>query len=125
MKKTKYPILDMLKNKETMSPGTFWSECGILVITYFTVVLVLAMVLSATLTVSIDLVTRMVEYIALGMIPLWCIPLARNSRLRLRDAGYTAKAYLWLLLPVVGWLIFVILLCRRSAPRKPDGTMLK
>ena len=33
----------------------------------------------------------------------------------LRDAGFTAKSYLWLLLPVVGWLIFIVKrLCARS-----------
>ena len=39
---------------------------------------------------------------------------------RLRDAGYSAKSYLWLLLPIVGWTVFVIRLCAKTAKRKPE-----
>ena len=124
MSKKKYPILDMLKDKETMSAGMFWSEFGIQVVSYFCAVLIVAMILSATLNTSTEKVIQIVEYTALCMVPLFCIPIIRNTKRRLRDAGYTAKAYLWLLLPVIGWLIFVFLLLKKSVPRKPDGTMM-
>ena len=124
MNKKKYPILHMLKSKETMSVGLFWSNFFLQVISYFSAVIIMSIILSVTLSESTETVTKIVEYTALGMIPLWCIPIARNTRRRLRDAGYSAKAYLWLLLPVVGWVIFIALMFAKSLPRTPDGTFL-
>lgn len=33
---------------------------------------------------------------------------------RLRDAGYSWLSYFWLLLPIVGWIIFIVRLCKKS-----------
>lgn len=120
----KYPILRRLKNKETMSAAMFWSEFFMKVISYFCAVILMVIVLSVVLDLSTEKLSLIAEYVAIGMIPLWCIPIARNTKCRLRDAGYTAKAYLWLLLPVVGWAVFIVLMCAKSQPRKPDGTFL-
>lgn len=103
-----------LKQKLSMTPSVFWSEFGVKMISYLCVAILMAMVLSAVLPMSTEQITRIVEYAALGLAVLWCIPIARNTRYRLRDAGYTAKAYLWLLLPIVGWLIFIALLFAKS-----------
>lgn len=35
---------------------------------------------------------------------------------RLRDAGHTWLSYFWLLLPVIGWIIFIVRLCKKSIP---------
>lgn len=103
-----------LKLKRTMSVGAFWSECGVKVISYICAAIVLAIILSVTLPLSTEKLTDVTEYAAVVLAVLWCIPIARNTRYRLRDAGYTAKAYLWLLLPIVGWVIFVALLFAKS-----------
>lgn len=121
MIKSKYPILRNLRKKERMTVGMFWSECGVQVISYICAVIIMTLILSVTLTVSTEKLMRICEYTACGMIPLWCIPIAINTRRRLRDAGLTAKAYLWLLLPVIGWLVFVALLCKKGLPRMPEG----
>ncbi len=124
MLKRNYPIFRELKKKERMSVGIFWSECGMQVISYLCAVVVMTMILSVTLSVTTEKLTQICEYASLGLAVLWCIPIAINTRRRLRDAGLTAKAYLWLLLPVLGWLIFVALLCKKSLPRNADGTLL-
>ena len=59
----------------------------------------------------IELIDRIMPFLAL----VWMIPIAALTRRRLRDAGFTAKSYLWLLLPVVGWVIFLVRLCRDTA----------
>ena len=62
-----------------------------------------------------DQVITVVE-LAVAVMSLLCvISLAALSRRRLRDVGYGAKSYLWLLLPVVGWIIFLARLCSKSA----------
>ncbi len=114
----------MLKRKETMSAAVFWSELCLKIISYFCAVIIMILILSSVLDETTERLTLIVEYVALGMVPLWCIPIARNTRCRLRDAGYTAKAYLWLLLPIVGWIVFIVLMCAKSLPRTPDGTFL-
>ena len=81
---------------------------------YICAAIVLAIILSVTLPLSTEKLTDVTEYAAVVLAVLWCIPIARNTRYRLRDAGYTAKAYLWLLLPIVGWVIFVALLFAKS-----------
>lgn len=123
MNQKKKLLLRKLRCEERMSVGIFWSECGISVISYLCAVIVMMMILSAALTVSPEKLNRIVEYAACAMAVLWCIPIARNTRRRLRDAGYSAKTYLWLLLPVIGWIVFIVLLCAKSIPRKPDGSV--
>lgn len=120
MMKRKYTVLRKLKGAERMSVGIFWSECAVQVISYLCAVVVMTMVLSLTLPVSTEKLTRIVHYVAYGMIFVWCIPIVRNTRRRLRDAGYSAKAYLWLLLPFVGWLVFVVLLCKKGSLQRPE-----
>lgn len=56
-------------------------------------------------------------YIANSLV--WFMHIVAMSRRRLRDAGFTAKSYLWLLLPGVGLFIFVVRrLCAYSAESK-------
>lgn len=39
---------------------------------------------------------------------------------RMHDAGHSGWWWLWLLLPVIGWIIVLITLCRRSEPRENE-----
>ena len=109
-----------LKQKQRMGVARFWSECGVQLISYLCASIIMTMVLSVTVKVSTERLTRIVEYCACGLAVLWCIPIIRNTRFRLRDAGYTAKSYLWLLLPIVGWIIFIARLFAKSAEQKPN-----
>ena len=118
--KKKDNILRSLKRRQVMPVGKFWSECAIGAISYLCALVVMMIVLSSVLDVDTERLTQIVNYAACVLAVLWCIPIARNSRRRLRDAGYSAKAYLWLLLPVVGWLVFLVLLCKKGKLRTPE-----
>ena len=119
-----YLRMRKLRGKERMSAGVFWSECAMQAISYFCAVIIMMIIVSVTVQADTERLTEIASHIALAMVPLWCVPIARNSRYRLRDAGYSAKAYLWLLLPVIGWIVFIVLLCKKGLPRKGDGTLL-
>ena len=121
MPKSKYPILEQLRAKETMSAGAFWGDLCIKLISCFCCVIVMLILLSVLLPFSTEQTNQIAIYASIVLAVLWCIPIARNTKRRLRDAGYGPKAYLWLLLPVLGWLIFVILLCKKGLPRMPEG----
>ena len=103
-----------------IEPAQFWSEIAIRFISYFCAVIILCIVLSASMTAdTADIVAR-VNILAPILGLMWLIPIAALTRRRLRDAGYSAKSYLWLLLPVAGWIVFVIRLCSRTVPRKKE-----
>ena len=124
MIKSKYPIFRKLRANQTMTAGIFWSECATQFIGWFCTVILMLIVLSVALQGSVEQISRIGEYMAIALALLWCIPLARNTRYRLRDAGYGPKTYLWLLLPVIGWILFIVRLCAKSLPRKGDGTFI-
>lgn len=107
-----------LNIKDTMTVSQFWTEFGLKLIGYLCAVIIMVIILSVTLDVSTERLSVICEWVACGMAVLWCIPIARNTWLRFRDAGYSAKVYLWLLFPVIGWVIFLVLLCTK---RKPAG----
>ena len=119
--KRKYSVLRGLKGRQRMGAGTFWSECAIGAISYLCADIIMVMVLSVALPVSEETLTQTVNICAAVLAVLWCIPALRRTRMRLRDAGYTAKAYLWLLLPVAGWLVFAGLMCAKSLPQTPEN----
>ena len=106
-----------------MSVATFWSECAIKVISYLCALIILMMILSVALPVSAEKLSEIMNYVAVIVGVLWCIPIARNTRYRLRDAGYSPKAYLWLLLPVVGWIVFIVILCGKGIPQTPESSV--
>ena len=124
MRNQKYPILQKLRANQAMTVGAFWSDCFIKAISCFCSIIVMLILLSVILPFSTERINQIAGYVSIVLAILWCIPIARNTRYRLRDAGYSPKAYLWLLLPVIGWIIFIALLCAKSLPRKADGTFL-
>ena len=103
-----------------ITPGQFWSEIAIRLISFFCAVIILCMVLSAKMTGDSAEIVAMANKLVPILALLWLIPIAALTRRRLRDAGYSAKSYLWLLLPIVGWIVFVIRLCAKTAKRKPE-----
>ena len=103
-----------------ITPAQFWSEIAIRLISFFCAVIILCMVLSAKMTGDSAEIVAMANKLVPILALLWLIPIAALTRRRLRDAGYSAKSYLWLLLPIVGWIVFVIRLCTKTAKRKPE-----
>ena len=103
-----------------ITPAQFWSEIAIRLISFFCAVIILCMVLSAKMTGDSAEIVAMANKLVPVLGILWLIPVAALTRRRLRDAGYSAKSYLWLLLPIVGWIVFVIRLCAKTAKRKPE-----
>ncbi len=103
-----------------ISRGQFLSEIVMRFIGYFCAVIMLCMVLSATLPLDTEELISLVHILVPILAVLWLIPIIILSRRRLRDAGYSAKSYLWLLVPVVGVIVFLVRLCSRTVPRKPE-----
>ena len=63
---------------------------------------------------------KFVSYFLVGISYIWSIATtipswALNVR-RLHDSGRSAFHLLWLLLPIIGWIIYIILLCQKSEP---------
>ena len=119
--KRKYIILRKLQASRRMTSGMFWSEFAVTAISYLCSLIILLMILSVALPVSAERLSELMDYIAIVVAVLWCIPIARNTSFRLRDAGYGPKAYLWLLLPVIGWVVFIALMFAKSIPATADS----
>ena len=119
--KRKYTIRRKLQASRRMTASLVWSECAVTVISYLCSLIILMMILSVALPVSSERLSEIMNYVAIALALLWCIPIARNTRFRLRDAGYGPKAYLWLLLPVIGWLIFIVILFAKSIPATDES----
>jgi len=100
-----------------ISPGQFWSEIAMRIIGFFCATIILCIVLSATVPTDTEGVIALVNFWVPILGILWFIPVVVLTRRRLRDAGYSARSYLWLLLPVAGWIVFVVRLCAPTAPR--------
>jgi uncharacterized membrane protein YhaH (DUF805 family) len=77
-------------------------------------------VVSVTVPADTNSIIALVNILVPILGILWLIPIVILTRRRLRDAGYSAKSYLWLLVPIVGQIVFVVRLCRPTVPRKPD-----
>ena len=96
----------------------FWSEIPMKLISFFCAAIVLCIVVSVAVPAETQQIINLVHMLIPILGVIWMIPVAALSRRRLRDAGLSAKTYFWLLLPVIGWIVFIIKLCARSAPRK-------
>jgi uncharacterized membrane protein YhaH (DUF805 family) len=121
--KRKDDILRKLKKNRRMSVGTFWMEVGTRAVSYLCAVIVMTMILSAVLPGSVRQVNQICIYAAIGLATIWAIPFIRFTRMRLRDIGFSPKAYLWLLLPVIGWIVFAGLMCRKGTPQTPESAV--
>ena len=102
-----------------MSAGSFWTAIFMRAVTYFCASIILCIVISVTVPGSTQEIIDLVHVLVPVLGVIWILALVPLTRRRLRDAGYGAKSYLWLLLPVIGWILFVVRLSARSVPRKP------
>ena len=103
-----------------MTVSQFWTELGIRMISCVCGA-ILACILIA---VVVPGDTQELIVVANNVVPIfvvvWWLPVIPMTRRRLRDAGYTAKSYLWLLLPGIGTLVFLVRLCAKSVVGQKD-----
>lgn len=121
--KKKYPIFRELEAKRRMSAATFWSEAGTRAISYLCAVIIMTIILSVTIPADTEKVNQVCILSSVGLGLLWSIPFIRFTRMRLRDAGRSLRAYLWLLLPILGWVVFAVLMCAKGVPQTPESTV--
>ena len=103
-----------------ITAAQFWPEMVTRFISFFCATIILCIALSSTMTADVETILDTANALVPILAILWLIPIAALTRRRLRDAGYSAKTYLWLLVPIVGWIVFVIRLCAKTAKRKPE-----
>ena len=115
----KYFLWRMFTFSGFIAPGQFWSEIATRIIGYFCAVIILCIVVSSGMEADTETIIGTVNVLAPLLGVIWAIPILALTRRRLRDAGHPARTFLWLLLPVVGWVVFVIKLCAPTAPRDP------
>lgn len=102
------------------SVGEFWSELALRIIGYFCAVIFLSIFLSVVMPSNVEEILAVLDILLPILGFIWVIPILALSRRRLRDAGYSAKSYLWLLVPAVGLIVFLVRLCSKTVPREPE-----
>jgi len=98
----------------TMGRGEFWSEAAVKVISFLCASVITAIVVSVLVPGDIQYLSSVTELAVAILSVFWILAILAMTRRRLRDAGFSGKSYLWLLLPVIGWIIFVARLCAKS-----------
>ena len=98
-----------------MSRNIFWNELGIRLISLLCAVVIAAMLICIIVPADVQTLTLICEITACVLALAWAVSVAAMTRRRLRDAGFGAKSYLWLLLPVAGLIVFLYRLCAKSA----------
>ena len=102
----------------TMPRGEFWSEVGTRFISWFCALIMLCILVSVFVNADAAMLNLIMEIIAAVTLLIYAVSVIALSRRRLRDAGLGAKTYLWLLLPVIGWIVFIAKLCANSVDSK-------
>ncbi len=103
-----------------ISSGQFWSEIVTRIIGYFCATIILCIVISVGVPADTQSIIALINILVPILGIIWLIPIIVLTRRRLRDAGYSAKSYLWLLIPIIGLIVFIVRLCAPTARRKPD-----
>lgn len=105
--------------KGYINASGFWSGLPLRLISLFCAIILMSIAVSVCVPGEVEEIVTLCQRIVPVLAVLWLIPVIPLTRRRLRDAGFGVKAYLWLLLPVIGWVIFIVKLCAPSVPRKP------
>ncbi len=98
----------------------FWSDIGIRVISFLCAVILMCIAVAAIVPGTTEEILAIVNALVPVLAVLWLIPMVALTRRRLRDAGQSPKVYFWLLLPVIGWIIFIVALCKPTQERKTN-----
>ena len=121
--KRKENILYQLNANRCLSVASFWSEVFTRALSYMGAVIVAVLILCTTVPGTEEELNQLCIYVSIALAVLWCIPFIRLTRMRLRDAGIGPKAYLWLLLPVLGWIVFGCLMCAKGQLHTPESSV--
>lgn len=92
----------------------FWTA----IVLWGMIAFVLLMTLSITAMFALKLGPEQAQSLARGISCVYgwasIVPLLAITVRRLRDAGYSPRSFLWLLIPVIGQIAFFARLCSRS-----------
>ena len=97
-----------------MTAGEFWSDLGVRLITLLCASILLCIVVAVSVSGDAEKLAVTTEIAAGILAVIWLSPVIPMTRRRLRDGGFTAKAYLWLLLPGIGTVVFLARLCAKT-----------
>ena len=97
-----------------MGRGEFWSELGVRLISFLCACIIACIIICVTVQAEFAVLMQAVDVVVSVLGILWGLSILAMTRRRLRDAGFSAKSYLWLLLPGIGWILFVVRLCGDS-----------
>ena len=98
----------------TKEKAEFWSDLGISVISFLCVSVLMCIGVSILIPGDVAQLSQITETVVLVLGLVWSVSILAMTRRRLRDAGHSAKCYLWLLLPIAGWIVFIVCLCGNS-----------
>ena len=85
----------------------FWSSLFSSCLGNFCCVIAICVLLCLTVPEETEMLVQIMRWVSVVCSLFWGIHIIAMSRRRLRDGGFTAKSYLWLLLPGVGTFIFI------------------
>jgi uncharacterized membrane protein YhaH (DUF805 family) len=97
-----------------LSVSQFWTEVFMLLISFLCAVVTMLIVISSTIKASEQELILLGNILVWVLVGIWCLSLIKLMVRRLRDGGHSAKKLLWLLLPVAGPVILLVLLFSRS-----------
>lgn len=94
---------------------SFWISIVLWSVVSFALLIVLSIVGLFVLNLEPDRAERIAR-VGVSCVYGWAsiVPLLAITVRRLRDAGYSAKSFLWLLLPGIGGIAFLVRLCTKS-----------
>lgn len=121
--KKKYPIFRELEAKRRMSRASFWSEAGTRAVSFLCAVIVMVIILCVVVPADTQRLNDICILASIGLGIVWAIPFIRFTRMRLRDTGRSPRAYFWLALPVIGWVVFAGLMCAKGTPQSPESNV--
>ncbi len=94
----------------------FWSSFFSSLMGGFCTLIGLCILVTVTIPGELEDLKEIMDWVAMANTFFWFMHIVAMSRRRLRDAGFTAKSYLWLLVPGLGIIAFIFgRLCERSA----------
>ena len=93
----------------------FWSSFFSSLMGGFCTLIGLCILVTVTIPGELEDLKKIMDWVAMANTLFWLVHIVAMSRRRLRDAGFTAKSYLWLLVPGLGIIAFIFgRLCKRS-----------
>ena len=84
---------------------------------------VLTIVIAANQIIQMELWETILRFLVTVRDLAFTLPCIAMAVRRLRDAGYSAKSFFWLLIPVLGMVAFIARLCEKSYTTEESDNM--